>query len=150
MQVHGQSMGEALRDGSDVRILVAKPPALPGCAEGDVALFWSPEREQLVAHRVVQRGSNFHGEPYVITRGDGCVLCDAPLNLDEVIGTVVQVRKEDSWEPVPPPARLPLWKRGLAGMGVWVAGCWAFCSTPPWRRRLTLVMWRLRGNPVTP
>lgn len=139
-------MGDALPNGSDVKIVVLKDSAARGYADGEVALFWGPEGKRLVAHRVVKRGSNFRQENYVITRGDGCVLCDAPLNLDEVIGTVVQVRKAESWEPVPPPVHIPLPKRGLAGLGVFVAGCWAFCSTPALRRRLALAMWRLRGN----
>ena len=78
----GQSMHATIRHADDV--LLAPPNR--SVARGDIVLF--PQGRQLVLHRVVRvAGSTLH------TRGDAREGCDAPVQLSEVIGRAIAVRR---------------------------------------------------------
>ena len=67
----------------------------------------------VVPHRIVRRGFGPFARRHVVTRGDSCVLCDPPLSLDSIVGTVVAHQDHDgAWLPVAGAPR----RRGLRGM----------------------------------
>jgi hypothetical protein len=67
----------------------------------------------LVAHRVVGRGWGRRAREYLLTRGDGMVLCDVPTPLDRVIGHVTHCDDGGGWRPVAEPPR-------AAGLRPWI------------------------------
>ena len=145
VRVQGQSMGDVLPDGSTVRIVVKKEPATRHYDCGEVVVFRSPEG-RLVSHRIIDRGRSIFREHYLITRGDACTLCDVPVNVSEVIGAVSHVRTTEGWETVAGPRQIPLPRRLVATPVAFAVGCWAFCTTPRWRRLLTRALWSIRGG----
>ena len=67
----------------------------------------------VVPHRIVRCGVGPFARRYVVTRGDGCLLCDPPLALESVVGTVVAREDEGDWLPVPPPPERSTMRRFL-------------------------------------
>ena len=103
----------------EVRIDTMTPTFLPGDrarvrtgrngprSEGSVVAF--VDGAGVVPHRIVRRGVGPFARRYVVTRGDGCLLCDPPLALESVVGTVVAREDGGTWLPVPaPPERTGL------------------------------------------
>lgn len=96
----GLSMGRTLPPGTRVRVrgnLSDAPPA--GCV-----IVIAGDRT-LVAHRVVGRGWGRRAREYLLTRGDGMLLCDVPTPLDRVIGQVTHCDDGGGWRPVAGPPR---------------------------------------------
>ena len=55
----------------------------------------------VVPHRIVRRGLGPIARHHVVTRGDGCVLCDPPLALESVVGQVVARQDQrGAWTPL--------------------------------------------------
>ncbi len=54
----------------------------------------------LVAHRIVGRGRFPWNRRFVLTQGDGSTLCDPPVPVDLILGSVTAWR-DDQWRTVP-------------------------------------------------
>jgi len=54
----------------------------------------------LVAHRIVGRGRFPWNRHFVLTQGDGSTLCDPPVRVDLILGSVT-VGRDDEWHTVP-------------------------------------------------
>jgi hypothetical protein len=106
----GQSMGRTLAAGSRVRIRCADEPAPAG------AVVVVAVEGALFAHRMVGRGRGRRARGYVVTRGDGTVLCDAPVEVDRVIGIVAEYHDGEGWRPVSGPAPRPPLRGWLAAL----------------------------------
>ena len=111
--VQGGSMGLTLPHGTRLRLgFVDSPRPLPG----DVIAFSAAGA--VTVHRVVARGAFRRAAAYVLTRGDGSMLLDHPVHLDDVLGVVREWKSGETWQPVPPdPARGP--RRVIRGALVW-------------------------------
>jgi signal peptidase I len=80
--IEGDSMRPTLRPGDEV--VVDLEPRKVRC--GDLVAL--REGEQLVVHRVIERG------PPVITRGDNSPRIDEPLAPGQLLGLVVEIRRD--------------------------------------------------------
>ena len=86
VEVRGGCMAPRLADGERVRVAAAR-----FYWPGDVVVFRAPDG-RLLAHRVL--GLRFHrfqgrGGFALVTRGDSCVVHDAPVPLARVLGRVM-------------------------------------------------------------
>ncbi|HEV7785517.1 MAG TPA: S24/S26 family peptidase [Thermoanaerobaculia bacterium] len=108
VEVRGDCMAPRLADGDRVRVAAAR-----FYWPGDVVVFRSPDG-RLLAHRVL--GYRLHGgAPALVTRGDSCVVHDAPVPLVRVLGRVAGA--------APGPAARAAALRRFLGLAL------------PWRRR---------------
>jgi uncharacterized protein YceK len=98
--VQGRSMGRTLPAGTRIRIGQSRDAAL---APGAVIAFLAGET--LTGHRLVGRIRDLRGREALLTRGDGCTLCDPPIEPTLVVGEVVAWQSATGWSPVPPEAR---------------------------------------------
>ncbi len=81
VEVRGDCMAPRLADGERVRVAAARL-----YWPGDVVVFRAPDG-RLLAHRVL--GYRLHrGRPALVTRGDTCLVHDAPVPLAQVLGRV--------------------------------------------------------------
>lgn len=81
VEVRGDCMAPQLADGDRVRVAAAR-----FYWPGDVVVFRAPDG-RLLAHRVL--GCRLHrGALALVTRGDSCVVHDAPVPLARVLGRV--------------------------------------------------------------
>ena len=101
--VIGESMGATLPAGARIMIHCGAP------AEPDTVVAFVAG-ESLVAHRLVHvvRG---HGGGYLVTQGDGRVVCDPPIEAGAMVGVVTAWRMtdEEPWRPIrPAPRRAPV------------------------------------------
>jgi hypothetical protein len=81
VEVRGDCMAPGLADGDRVRVAAAR-----FYWPGDVVVFRAPDG-RLLAHRVL--GCRLHGGALaLVTRGDSCVVHDAPVPLARVLGRV--------------------------------------------------------------
>jgi hypothetical protein len=95
--IQGRSMGATLPPGTRILIQCRTDGAYPdGCVVAFVA------SRGLVGHRVAGRGSDRGGRSVLLTRGDGTVVCDPPLEPDRVLGEVTKWHDGHAWRPVPP------------------------------------------------
>jgi len=79
VEVRGDCMAPRLADGERVRVAAAR-----FYWPGDVVVFRAPDG-RLLAHRVL--GLRLHrGSLALVTRGDSCVIHDAPVPLVRVLG----------------------------------------------------------------
>jgi signal peptidase I len=97
---------ELVRDGKSVKITLQGTSMLPCFRPGDTALI-SPLPEKgfylgdivvfqyegkYLAHRSVKKMNNINGN-VILTKGDSCPVCDAPVLMHDVIGLMVQVER---------------------------------------------------------
>jgi hypothetical protein len=84
VEVRGDCMAPRLADGDRVRVAAAR-----FYWPGDVVVFRAPDG-RLLAHRVLgYRFDRSHGGALaLVTRGDSCVVHDAPVPLARVLGRV--------------------------------------------------------------
>jgi hypothetical protein len=104
--IRGTSMHGTLPEGVRIRI------RCDGGAEagpGAVVAFAGDGR--LVAHRVAARGRGARARRWVVTLGDGCTICDVPVAVDAVLGTVIAREYHGVWQPVPGAVVRRGWRR---------------------------------------
>ena len=99
VEVRSDSMAPTLSPGDHARVRTGRNG--PRTAGTVVAYV---DGAGVVPHRIVRRGAGPLARQHVVTRGDGCILCDPPLPLDSLVGTVV-ARQDDggAWLPVAAP-----------------------------------------------
>lgn len=83
----GDSMGDALPSGCEIRILAD----VSDIRRGDIVLFLANDG-RLVAHRVL----SFSGD-LLTTKGDANSMVDQPIQRDQVLGVIVGVRLRHRW-----------------------------------------------------
>ncbi len=96
--VAGGSMGATLPDGSRIRIEIGLRTEF---GPGEVIAFLP--RSHIVVHRLVGRGRG-RGAGWLLTRGDGVVTPDPPVDPERVLGPVVGVERGDHWSGVERPS----------------------------------------------
>lgn len=105
-QVQGVSMRGSLPAGSRIRI---RCDGAAGAARGDVVAF--VQGDLLVAHRLVGRGRGPRAANFLVTLGDGGVICDPPVAIETVLGTVIACQRGGEWVPVPASLARHGWRR---------------------------------------
>lgn len=110
--VSGVSMGATIPDGSTIRISCDHPEEM---SVGQVIAFL--DSGGLVAHRIIARGCGRRGRRFLVTRGDGTSLCDAPVQNADVVGTVTEYKNSNGWCQIPAPQRF-LGVRGAVASGL--------------------------------
>jgi hypothetical protein len=113
-QISGSSMGDALRDGSVVRV---EPVDAASLQPGDVFAF-RDDTGRIVAHRLVRIGRRGAARDYAIALGDGNRFPDPPVALTAILGKVASWRDGEAWRGVPPAARRPLPDRWMSAAAV--------------------------------
>lgn len=144
--VQGNSMGSSLPNGTRLRLSPVGKDA-PTVPLGSIVVHLAVNG-RLVVHRVVAVGSSRRKVPFVITQGDSQVLCDMPVDVAELQGTVTAVCREGNWEPPPLPAAssraLPA--RALAGGALWMVRLWAWMSGASQRKWVARKLLGLRSH----
>lgn len=108
-EIRGRSMGSTLPPGTRIRIRCGTGAGYP---EGAVIAFVGGRG--LVGHRMVGRGRDRRGGVLLLTRGDGTLICDPPIEPDRILGEVIEWRDGDSWRPLPAAPAASLLERGTA------------------------------------
>jgi len=94
-RILGESMGATMPAGTRIRIRCGD---ISEWSIGAVVVFFTGRT--LVGHRVVARGTG-RAKDYWVTRGDGTLLCDAPVHQDAILGVVTEWASAADWHPVP-------------------------------------------------
>jgi hypothetical protein len=108
-EIRGRSMGSTLPPGSRIRIRCGTAATYP---EGTVIAFVGGTG--LVGHRVVGHGRQRAGGALLLTRGDGTLVCDPPIEPGRILGEVIERRDGESWRPLPAAPSATLLGRGTA------------------------------------
>lgn len=142
--VNGRSMGGSIPNGSRIRMSPVGAGA-PVIEIGNIVVHLAVTG-LLVAHRVVAVGSNRRKVPFVITQGDSQTLCDMPVDVADLQGTVTAVCREGKWEPPPrqPASSRTFTARALAGGTLWVVRLWAWMSGASQRKWVSRKLLGLR------
>jgi len=111
-EIQGRSMGISLPPGTRILIRCREDGAYPdGCVVAFIA------GRGLVGHRVVGRRSDRGGQPLLLTRGDGTIVPDPPVEANRVLGEVTEWHNGKEWRPVPPaPTQSTAPRLGAAGL----------------------------------
>jgi hypothetical protein len=96
--IRGGSMSPAIPANSRLLMKVCADHA---CARGDIIYYWADDR--FVVHRVLYCARRYAAAAYVLTFGDGCLVPDAPVKNEQIVGTVISVRIDGNWYPPGPP-----------------------------------------------
>lgn len=104
-EIRGDSMGATLQPATRIRIQCGAAPLRD---TGSVVAFEGPGG--LVGHRVVGRVTGRGGRALLMTRGDGMLVCDPPLDPERVLGEITAYQQGADWLPLPaaPAARAAL------------------------------------------
>lgn len=94
--LRGASMGKAIPAGSAVRIRVEAPRPY---RIGEIVAF--VVHDGLCVHRIAYRAGATRAQGYAITQGDACFNPDPPIELAHIVGTVVEFRLGEVWNPAP-------------------------------------------------
>jgi hypothetical protein len=135
--VQGRSMEPAIAVGDQIRIRpVQRMPDV-----GTAVAVVTPGG--LVAHRVIDRGYLPWNRGFVLTQGDGTMLCDPPVPVSLVLGEVCVRRHDGGWQAIGPRAQSA--RSTACGARLWrfLVRC-AFAAHP--RMAAMLVRWSLRGR----
>jgi hypothetical protein len=147
-EIQGRSMGITLPPGTRILIQCREDGAYPdGCVVAFVA------GRGLVGHRVVGRRSDRGRQPMLLTRGDGTIVPDPPVEADRVLGEVTERHDGKRWRPVPPaPIRSTVPRVGAAGLLLLVRAALVVDRDLAIRlaRLLTFVAQRLRPPEPSP
>ncbi len=146
--IQGRSMGNTLPPGTRILIRCRESGAY---VNGSVVAFVATRG--LVGHRVVGRRADSTGTVTLLTRGDGTLVCDPPLEPSRVLGEVTEWHDGEAWRPVPPaPARSTPARLGAAGLLLLVRAALAIDQEMAARlaRLLTFVAQRLRPPEPSP
>jgi hypothetical protein len=114
--LQGKSMGDALPDGSRIRVRLADKDHF---MVGQVLIYVAKDR--LVVHRLLRSVKSW-GNHYLITRGDAAVCCDLPVPASCVLGIVLEFSTTGPWQPVGPQVERWFGFRWLAFMTYRVVG----------------------------
>lgn len=90
--ISGSSMGCALPDGCRIRILPCDPEQIQ---VGQIVACLHDDH--LSAHRLVRFAPGGNAREYLLTQGDGWILCDPPRPISTVIGVVTEFFDGASW-----------------------------------------------------
>ncbi len=110
-EISGISMGSTLPAGTRIRIQ-CEDPASARC--GAVVAIMA--ERGLIGHRLLWRGTDRHGHPMVLTRGDGSPVCDPPVAAERILGEITHWHASSEWRPVPPPEAPSLPRRVIAAL----------------------------------
>ncbi len=108
-EIRGWSMGGTLAPGTRIRIRCGTAASYPA---GIVIAFVGGRG--LVGHRVVGYGRPREGGALLLTRGDGTLVCDPPIEPERVLGEVIEWRDGEMWRPLPAAPPRGLLRRGAA------------------------------------
>jgi len=90
--IAGSSMEPAIPDGAKIRI---QPRATHDYRVGNIVACATGNA--LFAHRIVYCGKSPRTRAYVITKGDGWVLCDSPTPRIAILGEVMAYCQDGVW-----------------------------------------------------
>ena len=93
-QLRGGSMERAIPAGSRIRIRFIGPESY---RTGQVIAFLVGSG--MCVHRIVYCGRWRRAKNYLLTQGDRCLLPDAPVKVESVLGPVTEFEHEGRWEP---------------------------------------------------
>jgi hypothetical protein len=94
--LRGASMGKSIPAGSAIRIRVEAPRPY---RVGEIVAF--VVHDGLCVHRIAYLGKGARAGAYAITQGDACFNPDPPIEFAHIVGTVVEFRIAEAWNPVP-------------------------------------------------
>lgn len=94
-EIRGRSMAGTLVPGTRIRIRCGSGTDYP---DGTVIAFIGGRG--LVGHRVVSRGRSRQGQTFLLTRGDGSLVCDPPVEQERVLGEIIEWQDGDTWRAV--------------------------------------------------
>ena len=142
-ELKGPSMGQSIPSGARIRIAFGTPDL---DRMGPIVVFSTGE--MLVAHRVVRIGHGL-GSAYVLTRGDGKILCDVPVHRDQVLGYVSSWNAGAGWQHVPARVSQGRFRETVAQVGevaVWLT----LTLHPGLAMKLVLILGKLRDRMKAP
>ena len=143
-EIRGASMGDALPDGSRIRIDCRADEHYP---PGAVIAFVTPAG--LVGHRVVAVRRKGQTSPIFFTRGDATIVCDGPVLAEWVLGEVTEWSDGLAWRPVPAAPTEAMTRRLASGLILsLIRG--ASLASVGWSGRLSRLLLRIanRSRPV--
>ena len=111
-EIRGPSMGRTLTPGTRIRIRCGDGLGHP---PGTVIAFFGGNG--LVGHRIVGAGRDRRGPRHLLTRGDGSLVPDPPIEPERVLGEVIEWHDGEGWRPLPAaPARTLVGRSAAAAM----------------------------------
>lgn len=114
-EIRGRSMGGTLPPGTRIRIRCDAARDYP---EGTVLAFQGGRG--LVGHRLVGRALDRRGLTLLLTRGDGTVIPDPPIEPARVLGEVVAWQQGEAWLPPRPAPSRSGPARAAASAAMWL------------------------------
>ena len=111
--VNGVSMSPTIPHGARIKVC---PPESPGYHVGQIVVCVI--QNALYVHRIVYCGSSGRVEPFVLTQGDGWLLCDPPVRKSAIIGVVKEFSVEGAWHVAAEHASRRPWRRAVAATHV--------------------------------
>jgi hypothetical protein len=93
----GNSMSPSIPNGSHIRIKCGRSHQQ---TVGGVVVYFR-NGHPVTCHRVVGWGRRKHVKDFVVTRGDGNLVCDVPTPRSTVLGVVTEFCLGEEWHPVP-------------------------------------------------
>lgn len=131
-EIRGPSMGMTLPPGTRIRIQCG---ASATRARGAVVAFVG--YRGLVGHRVVGHMRDGQGKTLLLTRGDGLLACDPPLDPERVLGEVTEWTDGNAWLPLPAPPRSATGRRVAQSMVLQLVKAAAILVTPAFAARVS-------------
>lgn len=114
-RIAGSSMEPAIPHDARIRI---RPQEHQDYREGQVVACVSGN--SLFAHRIVYSGRDGRTGEFILTRGDGWVLCDPPTRKSNILGLVTEFCSGGAWSaPLGHVSRSPV-RRLTAGASFWL------------------------------
>jgi hypothetical protein len=95
--VAGASMDGTLPPGTRIRVRCGAPSPL----EPGTVVVVAVHGGTLFVHRVIAVGKGRRAADFVITRGDGSLLCDGPTHRGWLVGVVTEYHDGGTWRLVP-------------------------------------------------
>jgi len=111
-EVRGSSMEPTIPDGALIRI---GPPPSGDYRVGDVVAC--VRGEALFAHRIVYRDP---AGDIVLTRGDGWILCDPPVQRARIVGAVREYLDGGAWRAPAVALKLGGWRERISRLSYWL------------------------------
>jgi len=104
--IRGSSMSPAIPGRARLRVRLLDRRS---CERGDI-LFYLSEKGFMV-HRVVHLPRRGPAADMLLTRGDNCLMPDAPVSRNRVLGTVIEVYDRGTWRSPGLPGRTTVYHR---------------------------------------
>lgn len=144
--INGTSMAPTIPHGARIRICPRHPAQL---RVGQIGVCVGAH--QLIAHRIVYCGGG-RSDAFVLTQGDGWLLCDPPTRKDAILGVVDEFSIDGVWKAPAQHASRSSWQQALAAGHLWlIEACLAihhglarYVSRASFVARTTLM--RIRGR----